>query len=409
MIKRLRIKFVTINMTIVTLILCAIFAMVFHFTRRNLERENVRMMQTIALDPMRLGRPGELNPEIRLPYFVLQLGNNGEVMAVVGGYYDLSDREFLQKLIDKSCATETQIGVLEEYQLRFYRLDTPVSQNIVFSDMSTEIAMMKHLMRNCLLIGVISFLAFLTISILLARWAVRPVEQAWVQQRQFVADASHELKTPLTVILTNAELLKEEYDEQTKDRLSDHILTMSQQMKNLVESLLQLARVDSGIPKAVFSGVDLSELVSVAVLPFEPIFFEQELELDCEVQAGIRVKGSSAHLTQAVEILLDNARKYAFPGTRVCVALKRIGRHQCVLSVANQGSPLSAEELQNIFKRFYRADETRGRNGSFGLGLSIAEKIVHEHRGRIWAESEGGINTFFIRLPEICSANVHKT
>lgn len=409
MIKRLRIKFVTINMTIVTLILCAIFAMVFHFTRRNLERENIRMMQTIAMDPMRLGRPGELAGEIRLPYFVLQLGKNGEVMAVGGGYYDLSDEDFLNQLIEESGALGSQVGVLEEYQLRFYRLDTPLSRNIVFSDMSTEIKVMDNLTGTCLLIGGISFLAFLTISILLARWAVRPVEQAWIQQRQFVADASHELKTPLTVILTNAELLREEYDEQTKARLSDHIFTMSQQMKGLVESLLQLARVDSGIPKTVFSKVDLSNLVLSAVLPFEPIFFEQNLELECQVQPDICVKGSPEHLRQAVEILLDNAQKYACAGTKACVALKQTGRRQCVLSVANRGNPLSTEELQHIFKRFYRSDEARSRSGSFGLGLSIAEKIVREHRGRIWAESEGGINTFFIRLPQISSANVHKT
>ena len=143
--------------------------------------------------------------------------------------------------------------------------------------------------------------------------------------------------------------------------------------------------------------VDLSRLVSDALLPFEPVFFESGLALETEIAEGIAIQGSPDHLRQVVEILLDNAGKYG-EGT-VSVRLERAGGKSCLLSVASRGASISKEDLRNIFKRFYRVDEARSRDGSYGLGLSIAEGIVQAHRGRIWAESEGGINTFFVRLP----------
>ncbi len=399
MIRRLRIKFVCINMAIVTILLCAIFATVLYFTKCNLEQESIRMMQAVASDPLRLGRPDEPRGSIRLPYFAVQLGASNEMLAVGGGYYDLTDYELLGELVSQSTNSAQQIGVLPEYNLRFCRVATPNAQCIVFADMSSEVSTMNSLIQNCLLVGAASFFAFLLISFLLARWAVRPVETAWAQQRQFVADASHELKTPLTVVLANAELLQsEEQDEEARARFSRNILVMSRQMRGLVESLLELARADSGDTQTSFAPVDLSALVSDATLPFEPICFEKGRELVSNLEDGICVRGSDVHLRQLVDILLDNAQKYAAGTGPILVTLRRRHRH-CLLSVENPGEQIPADELKNIFKRFYRVDKARSRDGSYGLGLSIAERIVQSHRGKIWAESRNGVNTFFVELP----------
>ena len=400
MLKRLRIRFVAVIMVIVTIMLCLVFGMVYFFTKNNMATESVNMMQAAAANPFQPGRPAYPSEEVRLPYFVLQIGRDGDFFAAGGGYFDLSDRALLETLVEAAFGQGQQTGVLAEYQLRFCKVTTPLGQSLVFADMSNELATLSSLAKTCVLIGVLCFAAFFGISILLAFWMVRPVDRAWRQQRQFVADASHELKTPLTVIISNAELLQlPEYDAESRACFTDRILTMSQQMRGLVERLLELARADSAQGRTVHAPLDLSELAEYAVLPFEPVFFEKGLELVTEIQAGLVVEGDSQQLQQVIDILLDNAQKYAPAPGRVSFTLSHGDRRRCLLSVSNACEPMDTEALKNLFKRFYRMDKARSRDGSFGLGLSIAEGIVAGHHGRIWAEWHDGRITFFVELP----------
>lgn len=400
MIKKLRLKFVMINMSIVTIMLCIIFGLIFQFTKANLETESLNMMQNIARRPFHLGMPNEPGEDVRLPYFTIQLGLHGEMIATGGGYYDLSNEKFLDDLIDVAFTSPKAFGVIDEYNLRYYRLDTPVNRCIVFADITSERATLNNLMKSCFFIGVLSFLIFLGISILLSKWAVKPLDLAWKQQRQFVADASHELKTPLTVIITNAELAQSpDYDEEKKQGFLASILTMAGQMRGLIEEMLVLTRADNIDSKEIFSVVDFSRLVSNAILPFEPVFFERGLTLKSQIEENIRVTGAEDHLCRVLDVLLDNAQKYSKKGGTTWVTLKRYGKGRCLLTVANEGDTISPEEAKNIFKRFYRGDQARSRTGSFGLGLSIAEEIVSRHRGKIWAEGNNGINYFYVELP----------
>ena len=391
MIRRLRIKFVCINMAIATGMLCVILGMVLHFTGEGLAAESLRGMQAAALEPMGPGqrRPGEL----RIPCFTLQLGPHGELIAK-GSSYDLTDEAFLRQVLDAALATGEPAGLLREAGLRFCLAGPPERPVLVFADASGELAAMERLVETCLFIGCAGFLAFLGLSLLLARWAVRPVDMAWQQQRQFVADASHELKTPLTVILTNAELLQDGGAD--RDRFVKNILDMSRRMRTLVESLLELARVDGALAEDAMETVDFSRLVSDALLPFEPVFFEQGLRLESRLEEGLAVRGFPDRLRQLAGILLDNAQKYAAPRGWAEVYLRREGRW-LLLSVSNAGEPIPQGMLEEIFKRFRRG-EPSGTEGS-GLGLSIAQGIVQTHRGRIWAESGDGVNTLHVRLP----------
>lgn len=402
MIRKLQIKFVIINMSIVTIMLCIILGLVYYFTKANLEAESISMMENLAKQPFRLENPNELGKEVRLPYFVIQLGLRGELVATGGGYYDLSNRDFLDDLVRAVNRSPKRFAVIEEYNLRYYRFVTPNNYYLVFSDISSERATLDNMMKTCLIIGGLSFFVFLAISIQLSKWAVKPVDLAWQQQRQFVADASHELKTPLTVIMTNAELAQcPEYDEESKEGFLKSILTMSRQMRSLIEKMLELARADDTDFKKIFTIVDFSQLVSRAILPFEPVFFERGLTLKSQIDEDIKVKGDESQLCQLVDVLLDNAQKYSKEAGTTWVSLQRLGRRRCLLTVANEGEPISPEEAQNIFKRFYRGDKARSRTGSFGLGLSIAESIVTSHRGRIWLESRNGINSFYVELPSV--------
>lgn len=397
MIHRLRFKFVCITMVLVMAMLMVIFGLVYYFTASSLESESLSTLVTASATQIRPGRPGATTQ----PYFTLEPEPWGGLLVVGSDYFDLSDEELLLDIYDQAEDQEAQYGILEEYDLRFYRSETFSGRKYAFVDISAERTTLQNLIRNFVLIGIAGFLGFLGISILLAAWAVRPVEKAWQQQRQFVADASHELKTPLTVILTNAELLQSpEYSQEEKGRFSVSILTMTRQMRGLVESLLQLARVDNGQIAAQMTGVDFSQLAEEAVLPFEPVYFEQGLMLESQIEPGITVRGNPQYLRQVVDILLDNGQKYSAPGSTPQLTLRRHSRGKVQLEFFSPGTPLTKEQCLNIFKRFYRTDEARPVSGSYGLGLSIARQIVSQHGGRIWAQAGEDGNTFFVTLPE---------
>jgi len=397
MLKKLRLKFVCFTMALVTVMLCVIFGLVLRFTAQSLAQQSIRAMEAVAADPMQSFRPGETSDRIHLPCFVIHLLPRGQVRVSGSEIFDLDDPEWLRELLEEVQDRDESIGLLEDYNLRYYNATEGLNVIVVFADISSEQATMRGLWKTSGIIGGIAFLIFLGLSLLLARWAVKPVEKAWIQQRQFVADASHELKTPLTIITTNAELLSDPLCPQPQVR-SENILSTARQMRGLVEGLLELARADNGTLQTNFTRLSLSELISDSVLPFEALYFEAGLKLEWRIDPDIAVQGSETHLRQLPEILLDNALKYTRSGGRVFLGLQRQG-NQCLLTVSNEGDPISREDLKNIFKRFYRADSARQRDGSYGLGLSIAENIAKIHNGRIWATSEGGRNTFFVQLP----------
>lgn len=198
--------------------------------------------------------------------------------------------------------------------------------------------------------------------------------------------------------MANAELLENEESEEERKRFSRNILSVTYQMRSLVENMLEMARVDNGAGKVQFSQVDFSELVEDAVLSFQLLYEEKEMGLESNIEETIPLHGSEQQLYQVMDVLLDNGLKYATPGGTVRVSLNQNGRN-CLLKVSSPGDQISKEDLKHIFKRFYRIDKARAMDGSYGLGLAIAEAIVHAHRGKIWAESRGGINTFFVQLP----------
>lgn len=398
MLRKLRIKFILITMVVVTVMLGAVLVTVYHTTKTDLESKSNQLLQHLADAPFQAGRPAPFAKDAQLPYFTVELGSRGEILSASGIYYDLPDREFVEQVVREAIGTDRKAGELPGFSLRFRKSSAPGKQFYVFVDTSGEQAMLGSLLASSGMIGLLCWLAFFGASILLAAWAVRPVEQAWQQQKQFVSDASHELKTPLTVIMTNAEMLQSGDNSQEDSAfLSENILTMSRQMQALVEQMLELARTDS--VQSEIAPVDLSDLVETTDLLFEPVFFDRGMTLEMHIQPEITVAGNEAQLRQMLGVFLDNAQKYASPGGQTTVTLTKRGKSRCLLAVANQGPPIPPEQLRSLFKRFFRADAVRTRNGSFGLGLSIAQSIVQRHKGKIWVESRDGINSFFVELP----------
>ncbi len=399
MLKQLQRKFVLIAMSLVTAMLVVIFGLVITTTKENLERQSMQLLHNVTKEPFDVGFPGDRPNEVMLPHFMVHISYRGTLRVVNDSEsFDLSDETLLTTLVDAAQKTQRSSGLLLEYRLRFLWKQDLGGQIYAFVDITSEIVTLENLIRNCVVIGLLTFGLFWFLCTRLAAWAIRPVARAWEQQKQFVADASHELKTPLTVIMTNAELLQDPQTEAaTRQQSTASLLVMAQQMRGLVEGLLELARVENGAVQTAFAPVDLSRLVSDGLLPFEPLFFERELGLESQIEPDIQLRGSDFHLEQVLKILLDNALKYSDPGA-VSVTLHRSGSH-ALLTVANPGQPLSPADRENIFKRFYRVDKARSRDGSYGLGLSIAENIVKEHGGKIWVECGEGEIRFRIQLP----------
>ena len=401
MIKRLRAKFIAIIMVIVTLMLLVVFGFVLHNVRLTMERESVEVLRQYSREQRPGQLPGEESGSL-LPVFSLHRLPGGSLEATGSTEINLADEQLLRAIYAAAMKDGKKTGILLQWDLRYYREDSHGAAKYVFLDISVQRQMLYSLTINCLLLFAAAVSIFFVITLLLSKWVVSPVEDAWNRQRQFVADASHELKTPLTVILTNAELLQsEDYDDAAKKRFSGNILSMSRQMRGLVEGLLDLARIDARKTREQMEEVNLSDLTEACVLGFEPVYFEAGRELCSTVEPGIRIAGSESHLRQVIDILLDNGCKYGTPGKAVVLTLKSRGRGKCLLQVTSQGPCLTKQQCKDIFKRFYRVDAARTMNRSYGLGLPIAQNIVQAHRGKIWAVGAEQGNSFCVLFPTI--------
>ena len=403
MIKKLRLKFVAVCMALVGIVLTAVFLSAFAAIRENTAFFSHQVLtQVVREDSPDFFRPGLDENSILLPYFTVNVwpGPDGNYTAQVTGgtYAEIEDTEALKEIVSVCLHMEEREGVIPQYHLRFLRVDNGLYQKLAFVDMSMERAVLREMVWAYVLIATAAFLLLLGVSVLLSHWATRPVERAWDQQHQFLSDASHELKTPLTVILSNAELLERTDLPDRPARWADNIHSEARRMKRLVEQMLTLARSDNAASAPVFSDVNLSEVAADCVLSFEPVAFESGHTLDYTLAEDVTVTGDAEKLRQVLAILLDNAVKYGAPGGEITVSLTKTDR-KAELAVENPGDPIPPERLKRLFERFYRADDSRGEQSGFGLGLPIAAAIVKEHRGTLKAESTAERTRFLITLP----------
>ena len=403
MIRKLRWQFVAACMGLIAAVLAIVFGCVWASAQNALEHSS-----HMALEQALSRRGGDLLPGFRqnggddqvlLPYFTVQVW--GTTVYVTGGTYSgLEDTDALTAILTDCLSQEADEGSLPGYALRYLRQDDGLYTQIAFVDISLETAALRQMMASYLRIGLLSLLLLAGASFLLSLRVTRPVERAWRQQRQFFSDASHELKTPLTVILSNAEMLETSDLPERESRWRDNILSESRQMKTLVEEMLTLSRTEDAQRKPTVADVDLSDLSEDCALAFEPVAFEAGKPLSWNVTPALTVSGDGEKLRRLLSILLDNAAKYGAPGEGIVLSL-RAERGQAILSVANGsgGHPIPPEELPRLFERFYRADASRGEQSGFGLGLPIAQAIAKEHHGALRAESDEQTTRFTFTLP----------
>jgi len=395
MIRKLRWKVVAVTMTVVTAVLLLSLTAVFLSSRSAMEsrtREQLQQALQGALNgPAQPGRDGGI------PCFTAEVFAGGTVRVSGSSYFDLDDEDDILEIVEECLKQRENSGVLEDYHLRYLREAGPLSLRIAFADSSLEQSTLRSLTGTTLLIGLAAFAVLFGFSYLLSGLVTRPVEKAWQEQQRFLSDASHELKTPLTVILSSADLLSETLPPESRG-YADNIRSESRRMKKLVESMLTLARADDGTHKLVFSPVDLSDVVTDTALLFEPVAFEADHQLLYDIQEHLHLSGDGDKLRQLVSILLDNAIKYAPEHEPIRLTLA--GEDKTArLTVENGGKPIPPEVAAHLFDRFYRADSARSGTEGFGLGLSIARTIATGHGGAIRCESDSRSTRFIVTLP----------
>ena len=263
MIRKLRLKFVAICMVLITAVLAVVLLSVYFAMQRNIQDLSrqllYRVIQQSASHRSEIAISLDRDRLVYLPYFTVDVW--GATAYVTGGTYgDLENTAELAAILKDCLGQNQREGVVQAYHLRYLRQDNGLYEKLAFADMSMEQAMLREMMGSYLVIGAAALLLLLGVAVLLSWWATRPVERAWRQQRQFLSDASHELKTPLTVILSNAEMLGASPLEERPARWADNIRSESRRMKSLVEQMLTLARADNMSPAAVFGEVSLSEI-----------------------------------------------------------------------------------------------------------------------------------------------------
>ena len=244
-----------------------------------------------------------------------------------------------------------------------------------------------------LLVGLGIILALL--AKLITIWVTKPAKAAFDKQREFIADASHELKTPLAVIMASSDEISVDEDNQ---KYVDNIKYESDRMSRLISGLLDLSKIEEGVSRDSYKEENISRIVEKTCLVFEGVAFEQGVEIETEVEEGITFKCSKEEIEKLASTLLDNAVKHSFKETAVKVKLYKQKNH-IIMKVINKGEPIQEGDEERIFERFYRADKSRHRSDNrYGLGLAIAKGIVEGHGGTIKAYSENGETTFKVEF-----------
>lgn len=419
MFNKLRNRFLLMNMVIISIIMLVAFASIYFITYRSV-RSDIDMEMHRVSDfyrkgmaagdrPQQNGGPhsGDFRfddgpPPERSVSFALQTDGSWKITSVNSRFDMESDYyEQAKQKAAASGATQGQFG-LGDTEWAFSVEKNGAGYSLVYLDVTAQQNILINLIYTFALVGLVMLAVIYATSRYFAGRSIAPVKDAFDKQKRFIADASHELKTPLAVIQTNADVLLANSDDTiaAQAKWLHHIKSETERMKTLTNDLLYLTEMDDMREETLHVPFDVSEAVLGVILTMEAVIFEKDISLDYDIEPGLTALGSSEQIKQVCMILLDNAIKYTNPKGAIAVTLKRQHGH-VALAVTNTGEGITPDHLDKIFDRFYRADASRSRRqGGYGLGLAIAKSIVERHKGRIAAKSAPGKETTFtVQLP----------
>lgn len=357
----------------------------------------------IEKEPDRKNEPDPFRGKVKRSYIYVEFEDIDNLEKIIYQYCTSEDDKSV-KIAANQIFNEKQergkITVNNEYYRYIFRYDPPkMKYCIILLDRTLEINTINRLLFIFIIIAGVGLIFIFLISVILANWTIKPVAKAWNQQKEFIANASHELKTPLTVILTNTDVVLSNSEDTVgnQSKWLNYIRNETVRMSKLVNSLLYIAKYDANRIKIIYSKINLSNLVSSICLQYEPLVFENNKTLITDIDDNIEILGDEDKIKQVINILMDNALKYSSNEGTIKLSLKKIKQSSICMTVSNTSEYISKKQLENIFNRFYRIDDSRNRKtGGSGLGLNIAKTIIESHKGTISAVHNDNITSFII-------------
>ncbi len=335
------------------------------------------------------GRPPHgLSPEAPYEsrYFSVLLGADGTALRVDTSRIAAVDSEQAADYAAAVAQKAADRGFFEQF--RYIRSDEPLGVRITFLDCGRKLEAFRQFLLISVGMAAAGFLVVFFVIVFFSGKFIRPIAESYEKQKHFITDAGHEIKTPLTIISANADLLEMDIGE--NESLTE-IKRQAKRLTGLTNDLVSLARMEESERALPMIEFPVSEVVQEAAAPFAALALAQNKQLACNIQPLLTLKGNEQAIGQLVSLLLDNALKYAPEGAAVSLELIRQGKH-LTLSVCNPTfGEIRPEQLSHVFDRFYRADPSRNsQTGGHGIGLSIAKAITTAHNGKIAAQTKDG-------------------
>lgn len=392
MIGSLRKKFISISIVCILVVFSGIFFFLLIFTRMQTNRSLDLLTDTISsndgifprFDPSKHHLPIQLlysdimaeETRFSTRFFSVWLDDQQEIVDINMDAVSTITEQDVEGYIEKVLKKDTERGWISDY--RYKVTNTKNDTMVVFVNGIIYKNMANRLLFTALLVLGGSAALIVILTIVVSKWAVRPVTESYEKQRQFITDANHELKTPLTLILSNLDIVESELG---KSEWLDDIRSEGERMGLLINQLVTLSRMDESTDSLIQGDFDLSNAVADTVSEFQGLAEEHHYTLTSSISPSIQYHGDESLIRRLTAILLDNAIKYCDPDGKIQLSLTC--RRYPVLTVENTYKDVDHLELNRLFDRFYRADKARTFSGSFGIGLSIAQSIVNSHKGNI--------------------------
>ena len=325
-----------------------------------------------------------LNEDDRLSavYFVVRLNENNEVIFSDVSKISTVDEEIASEYAKEVIEEGKEKGKLDDFKYAVSESPDGHGKTIVFLDIKSESQSILAVAVVSVGIGVLCWISMLLLIIALSKKAIRPIAANIERQKQFITDAGHEIKTPLAIILANTEAMELHNGE---SKWSKNIRKQTTRLSELMQRMLSLAKMDEGTAKLKFEELDITKLVNDSVSSFKEPAKQKNIAIEKEIEENVICKADKESMTQLINILTDNAVKYADEASTIKVKLKKHDKHM-KLSISNTCSNLPDVPPEKMFDRFYKGDSARTqKSGGFGIGLSVAQAVAESHKGTIKA------------------------